>query len=649
MGIGVSLPFRRALSVDRAAAWKLALGGLVVGSVVARTFAAWQRATPNYFPDEGIYTALSRSIASGQLPAVRGHIAHFPALLQPLLTAPAWWFGSLETGYRITQAIESVAVSTAALAIWWTARRLGMSRGGAFVAAALALAVPDAGYSGWMLAEPFAYPLFIAAVGTGAVALARPTRRAQTVFLAFALLASLARMQLAVLLLAYLVAAIVLRRVREQRVVVGGLSLAVLVALAGGLGYYRQAPAAFHLVSPATLGRNALVLALAAGWIVVPAGLLGLAGAFWRPRSDEERAFGAFALILAGAILAEATLYGFGDVVHERYGCYLLPLIALGFVLHASRGWPWLRAHALLAAVLLLAASVTPMSGWAVAGGNAHSLVLTGLLRVQQLAGSPGQGGLLVVAATGALSVIGVLCAWRRLSLVVAALAIAFCVATSAFATSFDAQNSRNVRASFLPAGADWISGNATVVAGGPRTSVLEQFFWNRGAKHLALLPGTEAPDVFAASQTHITAGGRLAGLTGPVVLNEDGAALVPAEPWRVNGPWLSAGSPQLRALVTGRYADHWLAPAGTIRVYRAGTLSFSVVAPEAMTLTIAGRKVHLGTFVPTQVHLCASGSFGYAFSSHGSIGFRAVSARATFPTWAAARSCGSAPVSFSR
>jgi hypothetical protein len=638
VGIGVTLPVRRALALERATAWRLALGGLIVGSIVVRTWAAWLRVTPNYFPDEGIYGALSRSLAHGHLPAVRGHVAHFPALLQPLLTAPAWWFGSLETGYRVTQAIEAGAVSTAALAVWWTARRLGVGPGGAFAAAAISLAVPDAGYAGWVLAEPFAYPLFIAAVGTGAVALARPTRRAQAIFLAFALLATFARMQLAVLLLAYLVSAVLLRRVRAQRVVVGGLSLAVVVALAGGLGYYRQAPTAFHLVSPATLGRNLFVLAIAAGWIIVPAGILGLVGAFGRPRSEEERAFGAFALVAGAAVVAEATLYGDAGVVHERYGCYILPLVALGFVLHASRGWPWKRAHALLVAVLLVASATTPMSGWAAAGGNAHSLVLTGLLKVQTLAGSAGSGGLYAVCALGALSVLAVACAWRGATAVAAALAIAFCVATSAFATSFDAQNSRNVKAAFLPAGADWITGDATVIAGGSRTSMLEQFFWNSGAKRLALLPGGVSPDVFAASHTHITADGRFAGLRGPVVLNEDGNAFVPAQLGPVNGPWLEAATPELRAIVTNRSADGWLSPAGRVQLFRAGTLSFSVTAPNAMTMTVGGHTLHLRASVPARVTICAGGA--YSFSSHGFLGFRPVSARASFPTWVATRSC---------
>jgi hypothetical protein len=642
--IGLALPARRVAVLDRAAAsrvilWKLALGGLVVASIAARTWAAWLRATPNYFPDEGIYAALSRSIAHGDLPAVRGQVAHFPALLQPILTAPAWWFGSLETGYRVTQLIQSIAISTAALAVWWAARRLGVGRGVAFVSAALAVAVPDVGYSGWMLSEAFAYPLFIAAVASGSVALARPTKRAQGAFLAFALLASFARMQLAVLLLSYLVAAVLLRRVREQRVVVGGLALATVVALAGGLGYYKQAPSAFHLVNPAAVGRNALVLAYAAGWIVVPAGLLGLAGALARPRTELERAFGALALTSALAVFAETTLYGYSDLTYERYGCYLFPLLFLGFALHADRGWPWRRTAALLAAGMLLLSAMVPLSGWAAVGRNTHSLFLTGLLEVQALAGSPGAGALYVAAVAALLSLISIVCIWRRATFLIAPLGVAFCVAASVFATSFDTQNSRNVKAAYLPAGADWFEGDATVVSAGGRTSTLEQFFWNSGAARLALLPGVATPDVFAASRTRVTTTGALAGVTGQVVLDQSGGALVPVEPERFNGPWLSARTPRLAAQATG-LADGWFSPAGGIRVFRSGTLSFTVTAPENMTFRLGGRTLHLRTGVPTKVSLCASGSYSYAFSSHGFLGNRLVSARATFPTWVPARSC---------
>jgi hypothetical protein len=636
--LGLSLAARRAPAVDRAAAWRLAIGGVVAASAIVRTWGAWQRVTPNYFPDEGIYAALSRSLAHGHLPAVRGHLAHFPALLQPLLTAPAWWFGSLETGYRITQAIGAVAVSTTALAVWWTARRLGVANAGAFAASVLAVAVPDAGYAGWILAEPFAYPLFVAAIGTGTVALARPARRTQAIFLGFALLASLARMQLAVLLLAYLASALLLRRIRGQLLVVGGVAAAGVAALAGGLGYYRHAPAAFHLVGLGSLGQNALVLAFAAGWVVVPAGILGLAAAVSRPRSDEEHAFGLLATTSAVGVIAEATLYGDGTVAHERYACYVLPLLALGFVLHASRGWPWPRRHAVLAVGLLTFATATPMSGWAAAGGNAHSLVLTGLLKVEALAGSAGAGSVWVLRTAAVLTAVVLVTAWRRATLVTAALAVVFGVATSVLATSFDAQNSRNVRAAFLPAGAEWIEGPATVVAGpgAPRTSVLEQFFWNTGARQLALLPNAGRPDVFSTTTTRIAADGRLLGLGGRVVLDEDDGALVPLRPERANGPWLSAASPQLAAVLGGRYGDGWLAPTGSVRLYGPGRLTFTVAAPEPMTLRLGRQAIRLRARIPTHVVACSSE--GYAFSRQGYVGLRAVSARATFPVWAPGR-----------
>jgi hypothetical protein len=220
-------------------------------------------------------------------------------------------------------------------------------------------------------------------------------------------------------------------------------------------------------------------------------------------------------------------------------------------------------------------------------------------------------------------------------------------VAASVFATSFDVQNSRNVKASFLPAGANWFTGDATVVSAGSRTSALEQFFWNNGAKTLALLPGATKPDVFAASFTRVTKSGALAGVTGQVVLDQSGGALVPVEPERFNGPWLSARTPQLAAKVDG-LADGWFSPSGRIHVYRPGTMILMVTAPEAMTLRIDGRTVHLRIGVPAQVFLCAKGSYGYAFSSQGYLGYRAVSARAEFPSWwPAGRVCGTERLKF--
>jgi hypothetical protein len=66
------------------------LGGLVALSFAVRLVTGWLRATPNYFSDEYLYAELGRSLLESGRPLVRGVDVTFPALLQPLLTAPAW-------------------------------------------------------------------------------------------------------------------------------------------------------------------------------------------------------------------------------------------------------------------------------------------------------------------------------------------------------------------------------------------------------------------------------------------------------------------------------------------------------------------------------------------------------------------------------
>jgi hypothetical protein len=626
--IGLSLPSRRAAVLDRALAWKLALGGLFVVSIVARTWAGWQHVTPFYFPDESTYASLSRSLAAGHLPSVRGHVAHFPSLLEPLLTAPAWWFGSLETGYRITQAIGAFAISTTALLVWWGARRLGAQRGPALAAAALAVAIPDVGYGGWVLSEPFAYPLFVGAVVAGAASLARPTRSTQVLFVTFALATAFARLQLVVLIPAYFVAALLLGRLRAQRataiaLVVGGALFGVAVA-----GFYGTSR--LGTFSAAEVGRTALVLALAGGWIVVPAGLLGLVGAWRQPVNPEQRAFAAFAATAGGGVLVEAVLYGDTSLVHERYAFYVLPLLFLGFAMHASRGWPWLRVHALLAVTMLLVASSVTLAGWS----TAHSLLLLALVRLQQLTGSAGAAGVTVALVAGLCSLGSMLFAWRRWTAAVALCGLVFCVAASALVTSFDARNSRAMRSLYLPAGANWISGPATIVLGSAaRPDVFQQLFWNRNAKTLALLPGVAVPDTFTAQGTGVNKDGRLAGLTGRVVLDESGSAFVPREPVRMAGSWLEARTPALGAELDGRYGDGWLGRSATARLF-GGSIAFTIVAPETMHVTVGKTVVPLRAHKPVRLTLAGCGTLPVRFSKFGWAGRRIVSARSTFPSW---------------
>ena len=104
-----------------------ALAALVAASFVVRTAVAWLRAAPALFPDEYTYAALGRSIAESGKPLVRGASPHFPALLQPIVTAPAWLVGDVDTAYRLVQTIGALAMSLAAVPVFLLARRLGLS------------------------------------------------------------------------------------------------------------------------------------------------------------------------------------------------------------------------------------------------------------------------------------------------------------------------------------------------------------------------------------------------------------------------------------------------------------------------------------------------------------------------------------------
>ena len=189
------------------------LGAMVASSAIVRTLVAWQHKTPRYFPDEYIYAALGRSLAHGHY-EIRGQLAHFPAILEPLLAAPLWRFFSTETAYQLVQAQNAIALSLTAIPIYALARWLGLGRGYSYLCAAYGLVIPALALAPVNIADLIAYPLVLAALAAGVRALDTPSPRRQIAFLAFATLATLARTQYFVLVPAYIMAAILLERRR---------------------------------------------------------------------------------------------------------------------------------------------------------------------------------------------------------------------------------------------------------------------------------------------------------------------------------------------------------------------------------------------------------------------------------------------------
>lgn len=657
------------------------LGGLVALSAVVRTAAAWLRSTPNYYVDEYLYASLGRSLASTGHATVRGVPAHFPALLQPLLTAPGWLVHDVATSYRVVQALDAFYMSLAAIPVYLIARRLRLSREVSLATAALAVALPDLVYASMTLSEPVAYPLALAAVAAALAALEWPRARTQLLFFALAGLTVFARVQFAVLPVCYVVAVAAVairegrirRRLWEQRLPLGLVAVGAALLAAHGLrsnvGYYPGFLNVHVDVGHAVriAGKNALVLLYASGWVLVPGAALGGVLAVVRPRFRAELAFAAFAGSLAVALVAQASLYGASYTTQERYVFYVLPLVALAFGLYASRGWPSRLFHAAGAAALAAVAAAEPLSGLAATGNNAHSPFLWAVGRLTTATGDYGQAALLVAAAATGLSLVVVVASARPHLATPLALAIAFVAvaAAAAGAFSYDRDNVAKLRAAFLPADRSWVDdahvGRVAFLTGphGSRTNVLDQLFWNRSIDRVLLLPQTEPADPFAVTRVSVDADGTIVGggrpITGPMLVDEFGltarlrdASLVRRT--RTTALWQPHGAARLQLMMLDRYYDGWLGPQGVLLVWPehtggtiVGRLTFRVTAPAATPLTIrnAGRFVYraelaAGETRTVSVPVCGRGVWAAGFEAYatGVVNLRTVSIRATAPVF---------------
>ena len=685
MGVAASVP-RRDLR-PRARLSALARVGsvpivalLVLASTTFRGLAGMLKETPVYFQDEYLYAELGRSLAETGRPLVRGGDAHFPALLQPILTAPAWFLDDVGTAYGLVKWIGALAISLAAVPAFVLARRLGLSRPLALALAALTLATPSLLYSSWVMGEPFAYPLALAALAAGTLALAHGRRRTQLLFFLLAGLATFARVQLIVLPICFLCAALIIgwrdRSVREtlrtQEVALGSFAAAFVFLAAASpqrlLGSYADPLRDDTVLAtlPERLGQNALSVAYASGWIVVPGALLGLGLALARPRGRIELAFGALAVPFALAVLLEASLVGDVDRIQERYSFYLVPVVGLAFCLFASRGWPARRAHALLAALALTASSAVPLAFHAVDGAKTQSAFLFGVHRLQELLGD-GPGSLAVGGVTAALSLtVGVLAFRPRIATpATLALAVCFCTAASALAFDFDRQNSTGVRKAFLPAEPSWVDrahvGEVALVRGlGLKTDAMEQLFWNRSIERVLLLPGAELFDSFGAEPLGAARDGTLLEGRRPVrsaLLIDDWAARIELRGAASVGSsrgfrlWRPTGTPRLALFVPGYYKDGWLAMRTALNVWAApgrslaGRFSFVVSAPEYLPAPVrlrvqAGKRRPLelrlrpGESRAVRVPVCGDGAWSALLVADRGIALadRIVSARATPP-----------------
>ena len=601
---------RRALAGVSVRVGLAPLALLVSASTAIRIVAAWLRPTPDYFPDEYMYASFGRSLAAGHLPAVRGVSAHFLPLLQPLVTAPAWLLPTVEDGYRATQAIEALAMSLAAVPVYYLARRVGLGSRLALAAAALSLTVPALIYSSFVLSEPVAYPIALGAVAAAVHALDRPTVRSFALFLALAAAAMLTRMQFAILIPCFVVAlaAVVVRERRfrafvvSHRIAVGLLLVVsgVLFALgpARNTGYYpsfTNTPGFKASDALSLLGPDALVLAFAGGFVLAPGALLGVVYAIARPMRRAELSFAALTVALTVGLLGEAIVYGHPnyvqgtflghtDYVQERYLFYLLPLWTIAFLLYAQRGWPGKRFYAVAALALVVGSLRLPLAGDVVGDRFEHSPFLFALRRLAEAVQSGPTASLIVVLA-GAVATLVVLAVAFVTTRGATAAALAFAgaatIAASAGAVSLNVRDTRALSNAVLGGHPSWVDdsqvGSSTMVLlpGSESTDLI--LFWNRSLDRLALLPGAGAVDSFSVEDARVARDGTVVIAGRPAhgnLLLSTQSTTVLLQAGRVTSTTTgtesvrASGRLRLRLLLFGRFADGWLRGKGYVMVW---------------------------------------------------------------------------------
>jgi hypothetical protein len=595
----------------------LALAALIATSAVLRSLLAFQAATPRYVPDEYIYAALGRSIAHGHI-AIRGVTAHFPALLEPILAAPAWALFSTATAYHLVQIENAAAASLTCIPVYLLARHVGLGRRYSFGCGVYSVAIPALAYASSTIADALAYPLAATAILAAAKSLDRPLPRRQAAFVAWAALASFARLEYLSVIAAYVAAAIFIERrrvIRAHWVVAAVLSPAVVAALALGpsriLGYYSNVLSQ-HLGSSVARWflKNIYLLVLQAGGILVPGALV----AIMRPRERRARAFVTLFSALSVVLLLEAAVYSAQGpgLFKGRYLFVLLPLVPIAFGLYLERGRPLRVVVLAISALIAVAAVRVPISTFASSTLRDSSSFLLGVGYVQDHAGV-GAASILVLAAVTVGAIGAAVVAFRGGGAAALVVAICFAAVASAGAVAADISFSRGIRAA-LPTNLTWIDdaaeGEVTAIAtpSTPRRELLDQLYWNQSVQREVILDDAVPTDAFSAPHVRIRPDGRLVGVgRGELLVSDFGTKLLPAGAQLVARArrlslWRTRGTPRLRLLMENRYWDTWLASRGRIRAWptvgaRAVSMTFRLSLPRAWLRSVVRLQLGRQTF----------------------------------------------------
>jgi hypothetical protein len=357
----------RAGALARAVPMWAWLAALVLVSAAIRFALARRMPAPWIMVDELIYSELAKSFAAGAHFLVRDQPAGSYGFVYPVLISPAYrLFASIPDAHRAAQAINSIAMSLAAVPAYLLARRV-LQPGLAFAAAVLTVAIPSLVYTGTLMTENAFYPIFLCVALVLVRTLERPTATNQLVLLALCVVAYETRQQALALFPAVLTAPLLLgpRRALSRfrvlyGVVVGVAVVAVLAQAARGVS-----PLAL-LGAYETTGNQSYSVAKVAKWLlwhvseldlylgVAPLAAFVLLALSWRHLTSAERAFMAGASTLAAWMVVEVATFATIPTVErieERNMFYVVPLFLIAFLLWVQRGAPRPRVVAPVVAI----------------------------------------------------------------------------------------------------------------------------------------------------------------------------------------------------------------------------------------------------------------------------------------------------------
>jgi hypothetical protein len=360
----------------------IALAALVGLSTTLRWWAAEQIPTPWIAPDELLYGLLGRSLWEHGNLHLLGQPTRFFSLVSPALAGGPLRLGNLETGYDLLKGLQALAMSLAAVPVYLWGRAF-LTRWGALVAAALTVAIPGLVYSGLIMTEVAFYPILVLAAWAIARALVRGTVGSQLIAVGAIALATLTRLQAAVLVPVFFTALAIdfllardTSRVRRFWPFAAGTAVLAVLWSAyrlrhGGpfsqvLGGY-QAAGETHYSSEDALRfvlYHAEYTLVFTGVVPVCAFVVLLVQAARTRPGPEVRAYLATTTALTVWLVAEVGIFASRHVglLAERNLFGLAPLFFLGLMLWIERGLPRPRVVAgtvaLGAAVMLLALPV---------------------------------------------------------------------------------------------------------------------------------------------------------------------------------------------------------------------------------------------------------------------------------------------------